>query len=258
MKKSPYTIPEIYEIAFNFRDFKEAVDFLVESAKSTGLKNIDAMVELGCGPGQYCSEFAKREIVSFGLDISPEMINYLNQKSRNLSCNGIEGDFRNFKLPQKVKLAVCMMDTFSHLLTNRDVIDHLNSVADNLTSQGVYIIELTHPRDFLTQEKSTKNVWTMERDGISVSTDWGSDPTVDPLTEIATSNVLIKVEKDGKSDSFEFETETRLYTAGLMRALIEMSGRFNITTMYGDLNIDQPFDNSKKSWRMILVLKKFE
>ncbi len=259
MRKSPYSLPEIYEIAFSFRNYSKAVEFLKNAAKPAGLNKIESMVELGCGQGQYCRQFAHEGSVSYGLDITPTMVDYLNQikESEKINCDGLLGDFRNFKLPQKVNRAICMMDTFSHLLTNDDVIDHLNAVADNLTSDGIYIIELSHPKDILTVEKSTNNVWTLEKDNIKVTTDWGSENKFDPLTEIVTSKVKFEINRNGEIDNFESETQTRLYTAGLIRALIEMSGKFYISAMYGDIDINQPFDNSKKSWRMVLVLTKF-
>ncbi len=259
MKKSPYSLPEIYEIAFSFRDYSKAVGFLKDAARLAGLSNIDTMVELGCGPGQYCRQFAHENVISFGLDYTPAMVDYLNQisKSEKIKCEGLLGDFRNFKLPQKVNLAICMMDTFSHLLTNNDVIDHFNAVADNLTTDGIYIIELSPPKDILTVAQSAENVWTMERDNIKVCTDWGSENKLDPLTEISHAKVKFEITKNNEVENFETETQTRLYTAGLIRALIEMSGKFRISAMYGDIDINQPFDNSKKSWRMVLVLRKF-
>jgi SAM-dependent methyltransferase len=216
------------------------------------------MVELGCGPGQYCREFSRRGKTAFGVDLETPMLAYLEQlcKDEDLTCRAINADMRAFRLPQPVDLAVCMMATFGHLLTNRDTVDHLNAVADNLTDGGIYIIELQHPRDMFCVGKSTDNCWTIEKDGLKVTTDWGSESTLDPLTEIEDVTTRYTVESEDTTETFESHTQTRHISAGLIRALIDNSSRFKIASMYGDLNIDQPFDNTKKSWRMILVLRK--
>ncbi len=259
MEDSAYNRPEIYEIAFSFRDYKIAVDFIKQAAKLAGLGRVESMVELGCGPGQYCLEFARRGNQSFGVDLSREMVDYANKKAEadGLPCQIIEADMRHFKLEKPVNLACSMMATFHLLLTNKDILQHLDCVADNLTSDGLYLIELTHPRDIYGNEKSTGDVWEIERDGVKVSTNWGSDAVMDPLTEISDVTVRYTIESEGKSETLESRDPFRNIGLGLIRALIEQNGRFNIAAMYGDLDVNQTLDNSKKSWRMILVLRKF-
>ncbi len=73
MTNSPYQYPELYELAFSWRDYSNAVDFISEAAALAGLTEIRSMVELGCGPGQYCREFARRGVTAYGVDSSPEM-----------------------------------------------------------------------------------------------------------------------------------------------------------------------------------------
>ena len=97
----------------------------------------------------------------------------------------------------------------------------------------------------------------MEQDGTKVSTDWASDATTDYLTETSTGTVIYRVEKGGQINEYSSTESYRLITLGLLRALIEQNGRFHIAAMYGDLNINQPLDNDPKSWRMMVVLRKF-
>ncbi len=259
MLNTPYTLPDIYEVAFSFRNYPNAVDFLIESAQITGGSEIKKMVELGCGPGQYCREFAKRGIKATGLDLSPEMVHYLKTiaEEEKLPLTAIEGDMRSFSLTERVDLAVCMMDTPSLLLTNKDMIGHLNAVAKNLNDDGIYIMELAHPRAFYTTESLTSNNWTIESNSITVHTNWATESTVDPLTETKSGIVTYTVEQHGKTEEYKSNSCWRMYSAGLMRALIELSGQFKITMMYGDLDVNIPFDNDKKAWRMILVLRKY-
>ncbi|MEE8578051.1 MAG: hypothetical protein V3T31_12420, partial [candidate division Zixibacteria bacterium] len=130
-------------------------------------------------------------------------------------------------------------------------------VADNLTEGGLYIIEMNHPRDIFGDDKSAQNKWEMERDGIKVLTHWGSEVECDPLTEIDTLKVDFTVTSEGNSKEYSSVDQSRQMPLGLIRALLNLSGRLKIAAMFGDLNISVPFDNDKKAWRMVLVLKKF-
>jgi len=256
--KSPYDRPELYEFAFSWRDYARTVDFIAEAAALVGMEEIKSMVDLGCGPGQYCRDFARRGVTAFGVDSSPEMVLYAQRYFDEEKLPGyiMEADMRSFQLERKVDLAVCMMATFVHLLTDRDVLDNFNAVADNLCDDGLYLLELPHPRDVFDTDKSTKDVWEMEHDGAKLSIDWCSDATFDPITEMDRGTVRFKLEKDGQVESFESPDETRRITFGRLRALLELSGRFHIASMYGDLDVNIPFDNAKKAWRLVILLRK--
>ncbi len=260
MDKNAYTLPEVYEIAFSFRDYGQAVDFLCEATGLAGLDSVTSVVELGCGPGQYCREFSRRKIRAVGVDQSADMVEYAQKcvREEGLACKIIESDMRSFELAEPADLAVCMMATFHCLLTNDDIITHLNSVADNLTDNGIYIIEMAHPRYIFEKPQVFQNDWKMERNGITVRTQWGRGAETDPLTEIVTGTVLYDVTDGGTTKSYSFREQWREIPQGLICALIDLSGRFHIAAMYGDLNINIPFDNNKKAWRMVLVLWKDE
>ncbi len=258
MPQTPYSLPEIYEIAFSFRDYLKTVDSLTNVFTSITTRDLKSVVELGCGPGQYCREFAKKNIKATGIDLSREMIAYDREMAikENLNCEFLEGDMRSFCIPQKADLAICMMATIHLLLTNEDMIENLNSVADNLVSDGFYIIEMSHPRDFFSQEPGTGRDWEMERDGIKVHTDWGSDAVQDATNEINTGTVSYKVTREGKTEEFKAVEKWRDISHGHMLALIESSGRYKTVKEYGDLDPNIPFSNDKKSWRMIFVLQR--
>lgn len=258
MEQNPYQRPELYELAFKWRDYKQAVDFISEAAARTGISEITSMVELGCGPGQYCREFAHRGITAYGVDISPEMVLYTQDLFDKNKLPGyiLEADFRDFSLEKPVDLAICMMATFNYLLTGDDIVRHFRSVARNLKENGVYLIELPHPRDIYDPEKGAQDVWEMEDNGTHLSIDWCSDGKLDPITEIDSGTVRIKITKDGATNEMVSPERSHRIGMGHLRTLLELSGVFEIADTYGDLNINQPLDNTKKSWRWLLVLKK--
>ena len=258
MTQSPYDVPELYEFAFEWRDYKKAVDFLTEAARINGVAEIASMVELGCGPGQYCREFARRGVTAFGIDISPDMVLYAQgiYDAEKLPGYILEADFRGFSLEKPVDLACCMMATFGYLLTNQDIVDHFNAVARNLRTGGLYVLELPHPRDIYDIDKSTKDVWEMEREGAKLSIDWCSDAVFNPIAETDRGTVRMVLEENGANRTLESPDCTRRLSLGNFKALLALSGKFEIAAAYGDLEINQDFDSTKKSWRYIPVLRK--
>lgn len=258
MSQTPYSLPEIYEIAFSFRDYSKANEFLAEVFTSITSRDLKSVVELGCGPGQYCREFAKKDIKATGIYLSREMIAYDREIAikENLNCEFLEGDMRSFCIPQKADLAICMMATIHLLLTNEDMVDNLNVVADNLVSDGLYIIEMSHPRDTFSTEPLAGRDWEVEKNGLKVHTDWASDAIQDATIEVNTGTVKYNVTRDGKTEEFKSVEKWRDISHGHMLALIELSGRYKIVKEYGELDLNIPYSNDKKSWRMIFVLQR--
>lgn len=257
MSSNPYQRPDLYERAFAWRDYSESVDFIIGATQLAGIESIQGMVELGCGPAQYAREFARRGITAYAVDSCPEMALYTQKYYDDEELPGcvLEADMRHFRLEQPVDLAICMMSTFGLLLTNTDISDNFAATARALRDGGVYLIELPHPKHVFRQGSSKENKWEMEDGALKI--DWGSDATLDPVTEISTGTVRFTELKDGVEHIYEASESWRGLTLSLLRALVDLSGNLKIAGMYGDLDTSTPFDNSSKAWRLVLVLRKF-
>ena len=85
---------------------------------------------------------------------------------------------------------------------------------------------------------------------------WGSDEDqVDPVMETRTYQVEMKVTEQAVETTYRFEERHAIWTPKELDAAITLSGRFERCALYGEFDIDQTFNNSKWSWRMIPVLK---
>ena len=71
-----YTIPEIYDIAFDFRDIPAEVDFLLEKTQKYLGRNVTSALELACGPAYHTREIARRNLIADGIDLEPRMVEY--------------------------------------------------------------------------------------------------------------------------------------------------------------------------------------
>ena len=255
-----YRRAELYDVAFDFRDIAAECDFLEAVCRRVLGRSPANVLELAAGPARHLLEFARRGVRVTGVDLSPAMVRY----GRALAAEAKVpiryrcGDMVEFSLGERFDLAMLLMDSASYLLDNGAVLAHLASVADHLTDGGVYILEISHPRDMFGVGRSTRAEWERERDGIHLRIRWGcEDDPFDPVRQVRRVTTRIEYAGRGHSGSFTDRAEQRLFTANEFQALVAASGRFRIVEIFGALDTAVPFDNRPSSWRMVPVLQKF-
>lgn len=257
-----YTLPEIYDIAFDFRDVPKEVDFLLEIAAKHSGRKIKSALEMACGPAYHTREMARQGLVSDGLDLEPNMALYTRGliKDEGLSCEIFEGDMRSYRPDRKYDLVYCLMASFAQLETNQDILDNFSCAADMLNDDGIYIISTAHPRDFYgDEEKTTQTSWSMTRGEIIVETNWGGDnQKFDSLTEVDDIVVSFTVTSPEGKTQFDFPDRYRRCSIMTFDALIRLSGRFEIVDTYGSIDKNIKLSNDEACWRFVPILRKIK
>jgi len=77
-----YRQPELYDIAFGFRDVPAECDGILALAASNGMSRPKAFLELACGPAHHLRELGSRGMQSIGVDINPLMLRYARELCR--------------------------------------------------------------------------------------------------------------------------------------------------------------------------------
>lgn len=257
-----FTLPEIYDIAFDFRDVGKEVNFLRDMAKQNSGRDVKTALEFACGPAYHTREFARRGLISYGLDLEPQMVAYAQGliDKECLDATIVQGDMRTFQSDQKFDLVYILMASFAHLHTNDDIIANLNCAADLLNDGGIYIISTAHPRDFYgDEEPSAETSWEMSRGAVTVKTSWGgTEEKFDPITEIDDIIVSYEVTSPDGAVRYEFPDRYRRCSYQLFDALVKLSGRFEIVDVFGDFNKELKLSNDRACWRFIPVLRKMK
>ncbi|MEW6050370.1 MAG: class I SAM-dependent methyltransferase [Candidatus Zixiibacteriota bacterium] len=255
-----YSLPEIYDIAFDFRNVPGEVNFLLDAVRKYADREPRSALEFACGPAYHVREIARRGFVSDGLDLEPAMVAYARElvAKERLSAGIFEGDMRSYRTDRRYDLVYSLIASFGHLLTNEDVLSNLNCAADLLNERGLYIVSTAHPRDFYgDEEPSVKTYWTMTRGDTTVVTDWGgSNQQFDPLTECDDVVITFSVTNGEESRQYEFTERLRRCSLNTFRALVQLSGRFEIADLLGDFDLKMPLSNDRESYRMVAVLRK--
>jgi SAM-dependent methyltransferase len=256
---SVYRRAEAYDIAFDFRDIPRECNFMSKVFADCCSRPPTSFLELAAGPAMHAREYARRGLNVCALDLSPEMVEYGKQQaaSRGIDFRYQCGDMREFDLEKTFDLAAILMDSTSYLLTNDDVLAHFDSVEKHLNQGGIYVLEMSHPRDHFGIAESTKTSWEMSRDNVKVETRWGKpDDKFDPISQITQTTVTMVITGEHGTETIKEVAPQRCITATEFDALVRASGCFKTHRLYGAMDSDTPFSNEKEAWRMTVVLQK--
>jgi len=243
-----------YDIACS-RDVRPEVDFLVELFRRERARVPTSLLDLACGPGYHARAFAAGGGRAVGLDLRPEMIAYAaDQAPDEPGVEWLVGDMRDFRLAEPVDLAVCATSGIDCLLTNTELVHHLRAVASNLTADGLYVVELAHPRDCNPYDYGNWR-YAGERAGTRVIIDWATNrPLHDPVSHVAKVDVAIRVQESGEETVYADSALERFLSAQEITLLCEVSEVFEAVAWYGAFDLGQPLDNSPSANTMLGVL----
>ncbi len=264
MSKEFYQNAKAYDIAFQDREFDTECDFLEWCLENHGkVKKSDlktkSFLELACGPARHAREMNSRGWKSYALDLSEEMVEFAESeaKAEGSKISGIVGDMSNYKLRNKVLLTSTLMESISHLVTNEQMISHFKSVAKNLVSGGIYVIEASHPQFFFPDEEA--NTWESQEGDTKVEITFGvPSDSYNTVTQQWQTTTRMKIKEGKKAARFvETKSPLRWYLAQELKALIELSGIFDKYWFYGSLYYLPPkeLDESEESDSMVVVLR---
>lgn len=103
-----YSNPLYYEIAFSFFDVKKQVytfELIIDKLSKIKVK---CFLDVACGPSSQLREIARRGYEAIGLDLAPEMLDYVSKKAKKegLHIETIQADKPDFRL-KKSRLCIC-------------------------------------------------------------------------------------------------------------------------------------------------------
>ncbi|MEU8120912.1 class I SAM-dependent methyltransferase [Spirillospora sp. NPDC049024] len=255
-----YDDPWAYELACSFRDVPAEVEVLLGWCAEQGLDPRTAL-ELAAGPAEHAREFARRGLAATALDLNPRMCAYAAREAAKagVGLEVVEGDMTRFALGRRFDLIATMLDSTSHLMTLDAFVAHLRRAAAHLSPGGLYVIEMSHPRDRLGGDPSVSTGWTVERDGVRASVRWGEpSDRLDPVTQIADDHVTMTITGEGaESRVVRDVVPYRFWTATELDAAIRLAGGLEVAAQYGDFGAGEdavPLADPE-AWRMITLLR---
>jgi len=130
---------KLYDRIWGRYDYDSDVDFLDALFRDYGCKRI---IDIGCGTGGHSLRLSMKGYDVTGLDLSPAMLKIAREKDKAANVRFIQGDMRKLNrlaFGKKFDAAICLGQTFSHLLTNKDVEAFLDGLCIVLKKNGLFI-----------------------------------------------------------------------------------------------------------------------
>jgi SAM-dependent methyltransferase len=253
-----YAVTAAYELAFGYRDFAAEVSALTGWATAASGRPPASVLELAAGPAWHAVEFAGRGLDATALDLSARMCGRAAERAaeRGVRLTVARADMRDFALGRRFDLAITMLDSTVHLLELDDMVAHLRAVRRHLSDEGSYIIEMSHPADYLTPDRRTAPQWSVAQAGRRVSVQWGSSrDSIDPVTLITGVSVTIDyVARDADRITIEEVQPSRFWPPTELAAAVRIAGGLTLAGRYGSFDGAAP--GSPDAWRMITVLRR--
>mmetsp|Transcript_16341 Transcript_16341/g.45547 ORF Transcript_16341/g.45547 Transcript_16341/m.45547 type:complete len:351 (-) Transcript_16341:209-1261(-) len=208
---SLYDHPDLYDCAFSYRDFVEEAGFLKDLFKTnTGGQELTSVLDFGCGTGRHILELAAAGVACRGVDLNQQMLDFAADlaKQKGVPLRLEQGDMRSYVLAEgekPVDMALIMMGTLQHMLSNDDAIKAVGGAKDAVRSGGLIVLECAHPYDLwdgtlVTNSEEYLEVWDGDTaDGGKLYVQWGTegDP-FDALTQVLERTVTVTKTKEGK------------------------------------------------------------
>lgn len=195
------------------------------------------VLDVGCGLGRHCIEFASDGLDVTGIDISQD---YLTEARERAAAAGVadhttfrELDMRNLtSLDGTFDLVVCLYNTLGYFDDETNV-DVLRGMQQRLTESGVCVVQLTNKDAMLSNFQSQS---IRERDFGTIVEQLAFDTQTSRMT--ITRDVL---RTDVSPPEYEGRAEysTRVYSPPELQRLFEDAG-FADVTLFGNYDGDSP------------------
>lgn len=255
-----YGSTEAYELAYSYRDVPAEVDALTAWSRRHGTGAPARVLELASGPADHALEFARRGATVTALDLEPTMVRRAAERAaeEGLKVDVRRGDMTDFDLDARFDLAIMMLDSVAHLLDLDALVSNLRATARHLDPGGLYVIEMSHPADFLTPTPKAQVEWEMADGDRHVRLRWGGPgDDFDPISQVSMARVRMEYDRPGRDTTVSEEIlPQRCWTATETEAAVRLAGGFALAGRYGAVDADVPFDGTEGSWRMVVVLRR--
>lgn len=253
-----YENPRIYDIAFSYRNFSEEIEVIrLWYHKFSKKKKLSSLLELAAGPARHSLEFANSGIRATAIDISPAMCRYAKLLARraNVVLDVMQADMINFSINKKFDLAVQMLDSASHILSESQMIAHLLCVGQHLRPGGIYVVEMARAITNR-QSSTTKSEWEVNRQGTKVRVQWAAAEDTKIRKPVGTpTKIIVDVETRTGKNHFEDEILQKQWRKYQIEKCINFTEIFEIVASYGAFD-ETISPNDKSAWRLILILRK--
>jgi len=231
---SPY-----YHLLYKDRDEKEAKIFIDNLVSYFQIPRKSTLLDVACGKGRHAIYFNTKGMNVFGIDLSKKSIQ-IAQKNNNKTLQFIVWDMRKVFKKNTFDIVTNLFTSFGYFEKNEDEQQAINTMALNLKSEGILII------DFMNTKRVVENLIKSEEkkvDGI----------TFKIKRSVKKKYIIKDIAFSDNGRHFQFKEKVRGLTLKDFSILIS-NAKLKIIDIFGNYKLED--FNALKSERLIIVCKK--
>lgn len=250
-----YDFPTYYDLVFG-SDWIAEFKFLSACFEKYVTGKVTRLFEPACGTGRLVYRFSQSGYDVSGLDLNPRAVAFCNQRLRKkgFAESVFVADMSNFVLKKKVDAAFNTINSFRHLLTEKQAVGHLRSVAAALRKGGIYVLgfHLTPTQGVTTDQEA----WSARRGQLCVNTQmWTTSRDLKAREERCA--MTFDIYTPLKHQKLEDEIVFRTYTAPQLKALLKKVPELELVAVHDfAYEIEEETRIDAQTEDVVLILKK--
>lgn len=151
------------DYAYYYNAFYQNKDYRTEAKQVDSLlkkyrKDINTVIDFGCGTGKHDVEFAKLGYQCKGIDVSPFMIELAkkNISQEKIMIDFSEADIRRYTTEEKYDAVISLFHVISYQNKNEDVLDTFHSARKVLNKEGLFLFDVWYGSGVLSDKPSIR------------------------------------------------------------------------------------------------------
>jgi SAM-dependent methyltransferase len=238
-----YRRAEDYDLWYSWDPAPER-DLVLAASRRWGIAEPRRILEPMCGPGRLLRTMPG---LAVGFDIEEPMVRRAARTNPVFRADAARFGVRDGAFD----LAFNLIDSFRHLLAERDARSHLRCTARALRAGAVYLLGLEIDGDLPSERRIDR--WESVRDGRRALGSVEALGDADPDTRTETIRVAYTI--DGAAREFFFPVRT--YTRRQFEDLVDDEGSFEIAAVIGrDYDVGLPIELSEVAGSAVVVLRR--
>ena len=250
-----YNLPTYYDVSFS-HEMREELLFLQNIFNEYCSSDRPRLIEPACGTGRLIIPLTRNGYDCTGFDLNEHALSYLKDKlNRNqLKANILHGDMANFTSKRKkYDAAYCTVDTFRHLLSEKQAVQHLLNISKSLKKKGIYILGLHLIPEQRVSDKITR--WTAKRGRLTVKTTMEM-LKLDKKNRTEKLKVILNPKTEYINEKYESIYKLRTYTLKQFHKLLTTTNVFEVVNSYDHFyDLSKPITLNERSDYGVFVLR---
>lgn len=255
VQESIYDHPKYYDLVFG-ADCAAEVSFIRECGQKFASGKVNRLFEPACGTGRLLVALAKQGYRVAGIDLNAKAIEFCNERLERsgFAASTWVADMSDFTAPNRYDVAFNTINSFRHLLTEKQALGHLRAMGDCIRPGGIYLlgVHLTPTKAAPSETES----WSARRGHLAVNTHmWTIDRN--RRTRIERFGIRFDIHTPSRSWRIEDMLVLRSYTDVQMERLIASAEVWEcLETFDFHYRIDEPAKVDASSEDVVYVLRR--